>query len=539
MFKQKKDDLKRLRQILKVCTEEGLGYYVAGAKLRVHLPFRQKLKPVIPISNKKRQAKRLRRTLERLGPTFIKFGQLLSLRPDLVPLEYSIELEKLQDKVPAFSSNTAKKIIEKELKKPIGKLFKKFSMKPIASASIAQVHKATLHSGKVVAVKVQRPDIKEIIDADLHILLILAKKLEQHFPRTRPFRPTDIIKEFSLWTRRELNFQYELSNAQRLKEEMESNKEVIIPKVFPKLSTNKILVMEYVNGIPLDEIKKNKKHLAKIYFISIMQQALIGGLFHADPHPANILVHQNKLVYIDYGIMGFLSKQDRSKVVRFIRTIPDKDPERSMDIIISLARDTSKADIRSYKSEILPILQEAYSNNLKESSFAAAFYKIISLGGKYGVLFDANHVLFAKSIYQAEGLGLQLDPNFNVSTGLQEFGEKYLQMSAKEVVNNVVDSFNFHKKFFLDIPNHIKTIISRLEEKPKAHCEQEHLLDLEKKLETFQKERDVKLIILVLILAGLFLLYTQGINTILGISLGWYVFAGTLLMVFYFVFYYY
>ena len=195
-------DIKRLQEIVTVLFEEGLGYYVTKTNLRIHLPWHKRLRSVLPISNRQRQAIMLRRSFERLGPTFVKFGQLLSLRPDLVPREYSEEFEKLQDRVPPFSYLKVKSIIEDDLQKPLNKLFSSFDKKPLASASMAQVHRAVLKSGRKIVVKVQRPNLKEIIDTDLDILFHLAHTLEKHFSSIKNYHPVDVVKEFALWTRR-------------------------------------------------------------------------------------------------------------------------------------------------------------------------------------------------------------------------------------------------------------------------------------------------------------------------------------------------
>ena len=257
----KKDikDVRRFKEILLVFFEEGFGYYLAKAKLHFHLPFTKRIKPAREVNDKQVQAIKLRKAFERLGPTFVKLGQLLSLRPDLVPKEFSQEFEKLQDAVPPFTYNQAKKIIETDLGKPLTQVFKSFDKKPIASASIAQVHKAIMKNGKVVAVKVQRPNIKETIDADLDILFFIAKELEKHFPKLRNYRPVDVVKEFALWTRKEIDFEIKARNAIRLKEELKNDPNVDVPQIYSKLSSKKVLVMDFVTGVRIDDDKFLKK----------------------------------------------------------------------------------------------------------------------------------------------------------------------------------------------------------------------------------------------------------------------------------------
>src|SRR3989338_7154536 len=268
-------DLARLEHILLVFFEEGWGYYIRKSKLSTHLPFHKKIVPVQEISTRELQAQALRRSFERLGPTFLKLGQLLSQRPDLVPAEFVQEFAQCQDHVPPFPFEEVKLIIEHELHKPISSVFKHFDEKPLAAASIAQVHKAQLPNGKVVAVKVQRPNVEDLITRDLDILFYIAHALEERFPEFRPYRPLAIVKEFALWTRRELNFEVEASNAERLREAMKKNVHVKIPRIYEEYTSPKVLTLEYVEGIRLDDLKTlhkdkiNPTMVAQHYFESI------------------------------------------------------------------------------------------------------------------------------------------------------------------------------------------------------------------------------------------------------------------------------
>ncbi len=538
-------DIKRLKQIVTVFFEEGFGYYLAQAKLHHHLPFVKRVQQIIPsapINEQEMQAVALRRAFERLGPTFVKLGQLLSLRPDLVPPEYCKEFEKLQDKVPSFSYADVQRIIEEDMRKPLGKLFRSFDKKPIAAASIAQVHKAILPSGQIVAVKVQRPMIRETIDADLDILFHIAHSLEKHLPELRNYRPVEIVKEFALWTRREINFTIEARNALLLREELKDNKGVLVPKVIDSHSSSRVLMMEFVEGERIDNLKAlkryhiNTKKLTYLYFTSLLEQALIHGFFHADPHPANIFVNkQGKLIYLDYGIMGTLSSDDRSKVVKFILSVPEKNPDKSLDIIISLAKDTSKADIEGFKEEALTVLRDTYSHSIGEKSFGKAMYEVISLGAKHGVIYDANHVLIAKAIYQAEGLALKLCPQFKVAEGLELFSQRYLQArySPAAIAKQLRKLVESQRELVLDLPEHISKILHHLEHpEPKHELNVSQLEELEKEMEHVSKIKSTGIVVTALILGSALLFYLEGRTTILGIpiSVGLFTLAIALLL---------
>ena len=523
-------DIKRLQEIVAVLFEEGLGYYVAKTNLHLHLPWHKRIKPTFPISNRQRQAVMLRRAFERLGPTFVKLGQLLSLRPDLVPKEYSEEFEKLQDHVPSFSYQKIKNIVEHDLQKPLPALFSSFDKKPLASASIAQVHRAVLKSGKKVVVKVQRPDIKETIDTDLDILFHLAQVLEKHFPAMNNYRPVDIVKEFAFWTRKELNFEIEARNAALLREKLKENKEIIIPKVYPAFSSKRVLTMDYVDGIKLSDLSAmdkyhlNRKKVMTNYINSILEQALLHGLFHADPHPANIFVQKNgRLAYIDYGIVGELNPSDRKKILRFIASIHEKDPNKSLDIIASSARDTSRANLPAFKKETLTILEEVYKSSIEEKSIGKALYEIIGRGAQYGVIFDSNHILMAKSLFQAEGLAMRLYPQFKIAEGLDGFTSKYLQesYSPKNVVTKAARTLWSQKELLEDLPEHIFKIMKKLEEpEPPTRIDISQIKELEREIEHVSKRRVLGIIIASLILSSAVLFYLEGRTTFFGMPVG-------------------
>lgn len=539
-------DIKRLQEIVTVFFEEGLGYYLAKTQLHLHLPWHKRLKPAFPIPKRQRQAVQLRQTFERLGPTFVKFGQLLSLRPDLVPPEYCEEFEKLQDHVPSFSYARVKKIVEEDLRKPLQKVFRSFDKKPLASASVSQVHRAVLKSGKKVVVKVQRPNIREIIDSDLDILFHLASLLEKHFLNIKNYHPVDVVKEFALWTRKELNFEIEGRNAATLREKMKHNRQVIIPKIYPAFSSKRVLTMEYVDGVKINDFASlekyniNRKALVMTYFTSILEQALLHGLFHADPHPANIFVQKNgKLAYLDYGIVGELNPSDRKKVIRFITSVNDKDPAKSIDIVVSLAKDTSKANLQAFKAETRKILDEVYKSSIGEKSIGKALYEIIGKGAQYGVIFDSNHVLMAKSLFQAEGLALSLSPEFKVSEGLDEFTRKYLQetYTPTKVVTKLAGTLWSQKELLEDLPEHLVKIMQKMEEpEPPQQLDISQLKEFEKEYEYVNKKRAVGIIISSLIISSAVLFYLEGRLMLWGMPVSIIMFVLAVMLLLYFIF---
>jgi ubiquinone biosynthesis protein len=533
-------DIKRFKEIIKVFFEEGLGDYVTHFK--GHLPWKHRVNPKFHLSKNKRHAAALRRSFERLGPTFVKLGQLLSLRADLVPREFTEELSKLQDQVPSFSYAKVKKIVENEFGKPINVLFKSFDKKPYASASIAQVHKAILKNGDKVAVKVQRPNVHEIINEDLDILFFIAKHLEERFPIIRDYHPVDVIKEFAIWTRKELNFNIEARHAERIKEEMQDNPNIKIPKIYEDLTSHRVMTMEFINGVNLDDLeglkkfKVNKKKIAENYFLAILEQALIYGLFHADPHPANIFVQRDgKIVFLDYGIVGEVSEKDRTIVMEFISSIPEKNADKSINLILKLAKSVNEEKLPLFKQHVHDILQEVYFHSVKQAGVGKGFYEIISTGAKYGIVFKPEHVLMAKAIYQAEAIVMELYPQFKLAKGLKDFERDYLkeQLSPIRIARKIKKQIVNNKELLLELPERVQNIIERLENPPEEHCEKEHLSEIEHRMQDINQQKNLGLAFIILFVATLFFFYAEGKTHLFGIAISTYLFIATFITVIY------
>src|SRR3990167_444395 len=307
-------NIQRLRNVTNVLIKHGFGSLVDQLNLQHYISLGKRIITFKKYESEKEVhtiPERLRLAFEELGPTFIKLGQILSSRPDLIPQNFAEEFKKLQDKVPPFSASESKKHIEEELNVKTDEIFSSFNETPTAAASIAQVHNATLLTGERVIVKVQRPGLRQIMDSDISILFYLANLIERYLPHGKLYNPTGIVEEFSRTIRRELNFNLEGSNATKFKRYFEGDNTVYIPMVFWSYTTNDILTMERIDGIPIHEIKKledagyNKKLIAKNGVNAFLKQILEFGLFYADPHPGNFLIMEGgRIGIVDFGIVG-------------------------------------------------------------------------------------------------------------------------------------------------------------------------------------------------------------------------------------------
>ena len=274
---------------------------------------------------KQSRPERLRMALEELGPTFIKLGQLLSTRPDFIPIAYLDELAKLQDDVPQFPFEEVEKIFLGETGHPPGDLFDYFEEEPFAAASIGQVHRARTANGLEMVVKVQRPDIDKIIAVDLEILAHIAQLMEQYIEELQGHRPTAIIEEFARSLSREIDFTIELTSIQRFAKQFAGNQKIHVARVYPELSSERILVMEYVDGIKASAIDSLRaegvdlKRVAERGTQLVMEQIFIHGFFHADPHPGNIFILKDDVIcFVDFGQMGRLSLREREEFTNLV-----------------------------------------------------------------------------------------------------------------------------------------------------------------------------------------------------------------------------
>ncbi|MBW2980402.1 hypothetical protein KY360_03230 [Candidatus Woesearchaeota archaeon] len=465
-------DIRRLQDILLILFESGFGYLISKVKLKGLIPFGKRIKAKLKVKEKITNPERLRLTFERLGPTFIKFGQVLSLRPDLLPKEYIRELEKLQDKVPQFSSKDARKIVEKELGGPISKFFSRFEEKPIASASIAQVHKAVLKNKKTVAVKILRPKVRNIMESDIEIMTQIAKLMERHIPKLRRYKPTAIVNEFSEWTKRELDLRKEARNAQRFCNNFKGSKIVYIPKVYKDLCTKKVLVSEFMDAIELHNIKDVKrkglklKKIIKNGYEAMLTQVFMHGFFHADPHPGNILIlKDNRIALVDYGIVGYFDDELKQKSIDIIYGIVEDDADRVISSLLELGRvEKEGIDIDSFKRDVQDAIEELQGTSLKDVKLSSVLEEVLDIALRYHVKMPLDFILFGKTIVTLEGIALQYDPGFRIIDVTKPFVEKLMiTEKPKYMLKDFISKTTKLKDSITALPNQTYNILKKLQ----------------------------------------------------------------------------
>src|SRR3989344_3788609 len=520
-------DINRLNQILLVLFEEGFDLLLKKINLRQYIPITKRLKSKLKKSEEIKPEIRLRRTLERLGPTFIKFGQVLSVRPDLVPKEYSKELEKLQDKVPEFSFDDVRAIIEKELGKSIEQLFLHFEKKPIASASISQVHKAILKNGEKVAVKVQRPDVKKIMETDIEIMFYFANLLEKHLEKARRFNPTRIVSEFSEWTEKELDFRLEARNAKRFAQNFMGSKTVRIPKVFDELTSEKVLTLEFIDGIELHniiEIRKRKINFGQALkngFDAVLTQVFVHGIFHADPHPGNLIVMKNNsIAFVDFGIVGYFDEKLKNKCIDLLYGIVEHDEGLVVDILMSMGMESDDVDYEQLKSDIGFAIQPLQGSSIKNIKVSRVLEEVIDIALKHKLRMPISFVLFGKTIVTLEGIALDYDPNFNTIETAKPFIEKLVARRKNPLYawKNIIHNIHRYRKFAEEFPEKAERALDKIQKGSiKVNIEDTDIKQLSMEIDRSSNRVAYGLLIAALLIVSAILIQVEKGPTILGI----------------------
>lgn len=363
---------------------------------------------------------RMRLALEELGPTFVKFGQIVSSRRDLVTDEYYVELCKLQANVPSFPAKEVHRIIREELGSSVDEVFASFDDDPVGSASIAQVHAAVLKSGETVAVKVQRPDIEKVVELDLAILNDLAKFVERHVPEMSGLNPSGVVAEFSTTLVKELDFTNEASNAERFANQFEGNEWIHVPVVYRELTTSRVLTMEFLKGVRPDDIKGLKRgkidpselaaHITDLIYAQIFEY----GFFHGDPHPGNMFIMKGGVTgLLDYGMMGSFTPAFRSSIAHMIAGLAEKNHQQVMRSILEMSEEGYAADTTKMLNDVEEFSGTHLNQPLKDINLGVVLNKLLELLRNNHLRMKGSFYLGIKALTQVEAIGRTLDPDLN------------------------------------------------------------------------------------------------------------------------------
>ena len=414
----------------------------------------------------------LRLALEELGTTFIKLGQILSTRADLLPPEYLVELTKLQDSAPPFPFESIRRTVETELGRPVERLFGKFDSEPLAAASIGQAHAAVLWDGTEVVVKVRRPGVVEQVNEDLEILKELAATASRHLEFADRYNLVGLVEEFSQTLRTELDYIRERHNAERFAENFADDPGIHVPRVFPELSTSRVLTLERIRGVKINDFEglerqgTNRRLLAQNATNLVLKTVCEDGFFHADPHPGNFFIEpQGTIGLIDFGMVGVLDARTQELLAELLLAIDRRDADRLVDVFLDLGVTRRRIDRGMVRVDLERLLGNYWGLPLGELKIAPLLNDVFSVMRRHHLHLPSNLALLVKTVIMIEGIGVNLDPEFELRQSLSRYADRLVmrQLSPLRWVRGWERASLDLVKLGLEMPQQLRRIVNTAE----------------------------------------------------------------------------
>lgn len=509
--------IKRIREVTNLMFKEEMGYVIDKLNLRRHLGVHKQVKSSEfekPITS---PPARLRRIMDELGGSFVKLGQALSLRYDLLPKEYCDEFSKLQDNVKPLAFETVKSAIEKELGKPISEVFKSFEKVPVASASVGQVHKAVLKDGHIVAVKVQRPGIEKIFQADIDILRYLARQVDTRYEELRMFNFPQLIEEFEKYTVKELDYTIEANNIEGFYNNFRHSAYVKIPRVYWGQTTKKIIVMEFINGKRLKDVdrfekyKSSKQKVIANVLNSSMEQIFIHKLFHADPHPGNIfLMGNNHIAFLDFGIVGRLTEESVHNIEDFIIGIVNKDVDLIIKSILDSGSVSDGIDVKAFKADIVDSFGVYYHASMQNIDMAGFFLSIFAIDRKYQIRLPLHFTLLIKTLITLQGFTYKYYPEFDMIKFMRPWAQRLAKERARpeHIIHSIKKTAVDFKDMLVSLPSDFKSLVKVLKSGTRTEVEVRELHTLTMEMDRSSNRLTFGMILAALIVSSAILIQT-------------------------------
>ncbi|HID46392.1 MAG TPA: ubiquinone biosynthesis regulatory protein kinase UbiB [Chromatiaceae bacterium] len=480
----------RVVHIAWVLAKHGLDEFILAAHLFRPIRFFRYLSPFYWLQKGQRPGYgvRIRRTLEDLGPIYIKFGQILSPRRDLLPDAIAEELVKLQDNVPPFPAEQSRAIVEKALGGHVEDIFASFETEPMASASIAQVHAATLHSGEEVIVKVVRPGIEKAIRKDVDLMYTLAQLAQKYSKEARRLRPVEVVEEYEKTIFDELDLMREAANASQLRRNFENSEMLYIPKVYWDYCRNNVMVMERVYGTPVDEVKKLKAQGVSMALLGergveiFFTQVFRDNFFHADMHPGNIFVEPSgRYISVDFGIMGTLTTEDQRYLAENLLAFFHRDYRRVAELHVESGWVPEGTRVEEFEAAIRTVSEPIWEKPLADISFGHFLLRLFQTARRFDMEVQPQLVLLQKTLLNIEGLGRMLYPELDLWATAKPFMERWLseQVGPKAFVRRMKDTLPQMSEQLPEIPRLAYRVLKDAEEgrlRLKWHSDELHAL---------------------------------------------------------------
>ena len=497
---------KRLVKLSSVIAQYGFDELFKRGDLEKCIPgnIKRKYSDKIDEINSYTFYERIRMAIEEMGPVYVKFGQMLSNRKDIVPEEMLLQLQKLQDNVEIEEVDVRKKM-NLELGIEVDNYFSEIEEEPMASASIGQVFRGKLKNGEKVVVKIQRENIKPIIEVDLEIMKNLAKTLENYYEDMKRMNIGDVVESFEKMLNEELSLSNELRNIERFANNFKEDKRIHVPIVYKHLSNDHILTMEMIEGFKITdkekiaEIGKKPEEIARTGLDLYLVQFLKHGFFHADPHPGNIFIKENgQIVFIDFGAMGRLYPNERELLINLIIYSLKKDVKKMIETIRKLAIKFEVADERKFERELYGLIEMVDGNSLESIDIVTIFEKARKVFSDNQILLSEDIYLLIKGIGQIEGIGRHLDPSLNITRIMQPYMDKIARerMNPVNIFKKGTEKLETFSDNWLTLPTDLKNILEKIQKNELKH--KHEIIGFEKFQKTFEQ------LVLAIIISSIF-----------------------------------
>ncbi|MCB8815053.1 ABC1 kinase family protein [Desulfosporosinus shakirovi] len=464
--------IKRYRDVAKVLAHHGFGFFVEEMGLLHMLSLPKRLFTDTEEMDPMSVGERIRLVIEELGPTYIKIGQIASTRADIFPQEILCELEKLQENVPSFSFEEVTEIIEEELGFPLEDIFSSFDKKVIAAASIGQVHRAQLRAtGELVAVKVQRPRIKAMIETDLEILLDLAALAENRMKRMERLQLCDVVEEFAKSLRNELDYTIEGRNAEKIAKQFKNDKLVHIPSIYWDYSTRKVLTMEFVEGLRLNQFEALEKNgydhkvIAEQLVQALFHQILIEGFFHADPHPGNVFLLRGGVIsFIDFGMVGRLTLDMKHNFASLIIAMMRQNTESMIKAVLRIGIVPEDVNLSLLGNDVDELREKYMDVPMSRISLGEAISDLFEVAFRHQIRIPSDFTMVAKCLLILEGIVEKLDPNLSIMDMAEPFGIQLLKERYKPstIAGRLWHNVSDYGDLLVDLPKQMKDLMGNL-----------------------------------------------------------------------------
>lgn len=455
--------LHRYREIAGVLARHGWGWMLGRLGLSEHLGKHAELTP------REHGPAHIREMLEELGPTFVKLGQLLSTRPDIIPEQYINELSKLQDTAPTVPADAIRSVIEEEFSAPVSAVYAEFDYAPLAAASLGQVHRAVLADGTPVIVKVQRPNIVDVVETDIEILYKRAAFLEDHWARARTYGLSEIVDEFAMTIREELDYTREGHNTDRLREQMAGETGIRVPRIYWQFTTRRVLTLEEIQGEKVTDAAahlspEEGKQLADRIASAFLKQVFIDGFFHSDPHPGNILITPTREVaFVDCGMVGRLDAENRAGAIRMLMAFEQRDIRVLADEILHLGITQTDVDVRVFTHDLSKVIRVYYDMPSRSVNMGQLLLRVLNVSAKHRIRLPVSFAVLGKVLAGLDSICSRLDPEFNFTEIARAYVGRAVrsELHAENLLNDFYRALAASRNFLFALPEQLDRLMRK------------------------------------------------------------------------------